>query len=93
MFNPNWYKVIACFIAAVYFFSQVELDQEEYERNHPIASDKPAFTSSSLNWESFDKENVRKAFSCSGAVQILFLFCFPQQIGLILPVNPPYRFI
>ncbi|MFI5251897.1 MAG: hypothetical protein ACHQQQ_05615 [Bacteroidota bacterium] len=57
------YRLIALIVAFNYFAFRTELYQDEYRENHPERPDKVSFTLSSLNWESFDKDNAPKAFT------------------------------
>jgi hypothetical protein len=67
---PSLYSITALFLASVYFCFQVEVFEEEYEKNQPISSGRLAYNYSSLNWESFDKEDVPEPFRFNALAHI-----------------------
>ena len=56
------YRLLSLLIAFTYFAFRVELFEKESEYFHPPHEGGSAFTCSSLNWETFDKDNAPKAF-------------------------------
>ena len=86
------YRLIALFLACNYFSFQVELFDDEYEENHPAPTDPgtTAFTTSSLNWETFDKENAPKAFTIEPSFQLECLFPLPTSNVRIFPPCTPF---
>jgi len=57
------HKFLALLLACNYFAFQVEVFEEEYEKNHRPVSEECSVDSPTLNWESFDKNNAPKAFT------------------------------
>ncbi len=86
---------MACIVAYNYFAFRVELFSEEDEQNHPVSdpwSHQTAFSPSTLNWETFDKDNAPKALTVSAGVQVEMLgyvYC-PQSTSVpsSLPEQP-----
>ena len=77
---------MALALACNYFAFQVELFDSEYEANHPRLAQAPSFSSPSLTWESFDKENASQAFVFDADIQIQFLFQFRfEPLTSLLP--------
>ena len=101
--RSTFFQLLSVLIACNYFAFRVETFEDEYEANH---SDLPvglAFTDSSLNWETFDKDNAPKAFVINPQAIILFL-CFAtdspvtaipdlQPFEIIRDKSPPSNFI
>jgi hypothetical protein len=72
---------VALVLAWNYFAFRVELFDDENEENHPSIdpySHQQSFTPSTLNWETFDKDNAPKALR----------IVVDPQIELILRVAP-----
>jgi hypothetical protein len=82
------YQLIALVVASNYFAFQVELFEEEYEENHREYTGESSFSSSTLNWESFDKDAASKAFVIQPTTAIELLFSLPQETTNI---PAPYR--
>ena len=97
---PKVFKFIAMLIAMNYFAFRVELFDEEYDQNHPNHVSGAALSASSLNWETFDKDNAPQAFVIDAEIRIeLLCFCadsFRQEFyidepfQLIRDKSPPY---
>jgi hypothetical protein len=68
-------------VALNYFAFRTELFDNEYKENHPGKPDTVSFTLSTLNWETFDKDNAPKAFTVNVSV----------PIELICIVNAPLQ--
>jgi hypothetical protein len=83
------FRIIALALAANYFAFQVELFDDEYEANHPRASDRPSLTGPVFTWESFDKENAPEAFVVDPWIEIRPLFNLAADTTLPIP---PARF-
>ncbi|MEO8167356.1 MAG: hypothetical protein ABI623_03855 [bacterium] len=77
-FRRFLYSFVSLVLAANYFAFQVELFDDEYEANHPKASNKPSITVPSLNWESFDKNNAPQAFTFDACLHTEHLFLLPN---------------
>jgi hypothetical protein len=77
LFPSLFHKTLALLLATNYFAFQVEVFEEEYERNHRPASETHAFDFPTLNWESFDKNNAPKAFVMVVATTVEYLFSIP----------------
>jgi hypothetical protein len=67
--------IIATVVALNYFAFRVELFGDEYRKNHPVAVSFPSITLSTLNWETFDKDNASQAFTFNPDIRIVCLFC------------------
>lgn len=61
---------------------------EEYEAHHPKHSDTESFVAYSLNWETFDKDDVQPAFSISIDSSWVHLFDVPDEAAPPLPCIP-----
>jgi len=57
------FGTIAAVVALNYFAFRVELFGDEYRENHPPLSSSQSLTVSSLNWETFDKDNAPPAIT------------------------------
>jgi len=71
----------------------VELFEDEYEANHPVLPTDLAFTVSSLNWETFDKDNAPTAFVIHPETSILFLCFATDQPVTAIPDLQPFEII
>lgn len=91
--NQPLTRSVALLLACTYFCFQCEFSEEEYEHNHPSQSNTPAISSSSLNWETFNKENVQQAFALDGAIQLLLILVLPAKPGVELPSHFPFKLI
>jgi hypothetical protein len=87
------YQLAALCVAVNYFCFQVEVFDEEYEKNNPLPSSELSFTYSQYNWESFDKTNAPKAFVFVAPVDFILLCLCPPAIGEELPVFLPFRLV
>ena len=92
MSSKLFFRLIAFVLASNYFSYQVELFEDEYEENHPKQSDAgaAAITSSSINWETFDKENAPKAFTIEPSFQLECLFPLNVSNDQVAPAYVPY---
>jgi hypothetical protein len=75
----------------VYFCFQVEVFEEEYEKNNPTSNGTLAFNTSSLNWESFDKFNVQEPFTFDAQIVLLLSCWLPHQPGKLLWCERPFQ--
>jgi len=83
-------QLLALLIACNYFAFRTELFSDEYEENHPtVPAGIQAFTQSSLNWETFDKDNASKAFTISVDPVVVFLSRVPPAPVVPSPVAAP----
>jgi hypothetical protein len=78
-------RIIGLVLAANYFAFQVELFDDEYEANHPRASDRLSITGPLFTWESFDKENAPEAFVVDPWIEIRPLFTIAADTSLPIP--------
>ena len=70
---------------------QLELDPEEYERNHPLPASQPTFLPPGDNWETFDKTNAPPAFVVC-VDRVVLLQCYlPVHPFRLHPAFPPRR--
>ena len=83
-------KYIALLLACNYFAFRVELCKDEYDRNHPNKHDGISFSSPSLNWETFDKDNAPKAFRFTGEVRIECISQVESNLQRISPHLKPF---
>jgi hypothetical protein len=90
---PLLYRITAVSLACVYFGFQVEVFEDEYEKNNPLPNSVPTFTYSSFNWESFDKTNAPRAFAFVAATRIALLCYVPEPAGDVLPARAPFMVI
>jgi hypothetical protein len=90
---PVIYQLAAFIVAVNYFSFQVELFEDEYEKNNPLPSSVPTFTYSSVNWESFDKTNAPKAFVFIVPRDFILLCLNPPVLGEELPASLPFRVV
>jgi len=72
------HKFLPLLVACNYFAFRVELIEDEYKENHPPIPDVCSFTRTSLNWETFDKDNAPKAFVVNTEIQIEFI-CYSER--------------
>jgi hypothetical protein len=81
------HSVVALVLACTYFAFRTEIYEEEYDANHHIVSTEPAINASTLNWETFDKENAPKAFVFCAEVVLQILYKAPPPVIPIYTVR------
>jgi hypothetical protein len=86
-------RLTALILATNYFCFQVEVFEEEYEKNNPLPSRIPTFSPSGLNWETFGKTNAPKAIVHTVPVEYVLLCLCPAVLGEELPACIPFRVI
>ena len=67
------WRAFALLLAINYFSFRVELFEEEDQQNHPVidpCTHQTSISPSTLNWETFDKDNAPKAITIHPDVQI-----------------------
>ncbi len=72
LWKHGW-GLLSLLLAFNYFSFRVELFSDEDEQNHPVTdpgTHQTAFSPSSVNWETFDKDNAPKAITVRADVQI-----------------------
>jgi hypothetical protein len=87
------FRLVAFILATNYFCFQVEIFEDEYEKNNPLPSSVPTFAPSSLNWETFGKTNAPKAFVHAVPIEYILLCLCPAKLGEELPASVPFRVI
>lgn len=97
------HTLIAVGLACNYLAFQVELFDDEYEANHPCPTVTPSFSSTSVTWESFDKDNAPEPFSIEPAnyfgclFRLALVFSFlplpSRPFHLVRDKSPPLLFI
>jgi hypothetical protein len=86
--TSTYYKVLLCVVALNYCAFRTEIFDDENRDNHPVVPAGVTFSASSLNWETFDKNNAPEAFAFDAHVAIEPLF----QSTLLPPsINIPYE--
>ena len=83
------FQLAALVVAANYFCFQVEIFEDEYEKNNPLPSPVPSITYSEFNWESFDKTNAPKAFVFVVPGEFILLCLRPPELLCDLPALKP----
>jgi hypothetical protein len=81
------FKFIAALVALNYFAFRIELFEDEYEQNHPDPTSGQTLSVSSLNWESFDKDNAQQAVVVDAGITSLCLFTLINEFDV-----QPYAF-
>jgi len=76
------FRFIAIVLALTYFGFRTELLEREYDEAHPKTDGACAITGSSLNWETFDKDNAPQAFT--------FTVSFPIEPLTTLALVPSF---
>jgi hypothetical protein len=72
---------------------QLELDAEEYEKNHPSPSSLPTFVLGGENWETFDRTDAPPAFVVRVDRDII-LYCYlPKHPHRVLRAFHPPRLV
>jgi hypothetical protein len=66
----SFHSFVALLLAATYVCFQVEPFEEEYLEHHRPPPDRPAFSTPSVTWETFDKSNAPKAFTVDPCIAI-----------------------
>jgi hypothetical protein len=82
---------IALLLAVNYFAFQVELFDDEYEANHPRHDDRVAFSSPTLSWESFDKNNAPEPFVIDPCFRVELLTWLHPPAPEPLSSHHPFR--
>jgi hypothetical protein len=84
---------MACTLACNYLAFQVELFDAENEANHPVHTSPSGIASSSLTWESFDKDNAPQAFVVHVELRISCILVLPSD-GALPPIpQAPFQII
>jgi hypothetical protein len=79
-------RFVSILIALNYFAFRVELFEEESEANQPgVIPTQIAFSTYSVNWETFDKDNAPKAFVVNVDPTIEIIFLIPPPVCSQLP--------
>jgi hypothetical protein len=86
-------RSLALLVAINYLGFRTELFAAEFEENHPALSNQCTFTTSSVNWETYDKDNAPKAFVFHGTIRIELLGTLSRGESLTLEFHPQYRLI
>ena len=91
------WRVLALLLAFNYFSFRVELFKDEDEQNHPVVdpcTHQTSISPSTLNWETFDKDNAPKAITIHPDVPIelfLVVHCPPQVFQHFFQPYQPVR--
>jgi len=85
------HTLVSILMACTYFAFRVELCEEEYEAHHHPFPDILAFASSSLTWESFDKDNAPQAFHIEVETRRQLLCSIEPQKRSPFQDNLPYQ--
>jgi hypothetical protein len=88
-----FYRLTAFCLACIYFSFQVEIFEEENEKNNPLPCSTPTITYSAFNWESFDKTNAPQAFVFVIPDTIVLVSLYTPALGDELPAFFPYLVI
>src|SRR5260221_639566 len=90
---------IAAIVALNYFTFRTELFTDEFQANHPDGCGRHSVCNSTLNWETFDKDNAPQAFVFRVDIRIDRLFslkdrlvedvCDPQPFHRVRDKSPP----
>jgi hypothetical protein len=91
--NSTVFTCVAVVLACNYFAFQAELFDAEYEANHAAPSTSSTITSSSLSWESFDKDNAPQAFVFDAGLRIFCVLVLPSEPALPFIPDPPFQII
>jgi hypothetical protein len=87
-YSNRAFKFIAALVALNYFAFRVELFEDEYEQSHPdVLSGHTTISVSSLNWESFDKDNAQQAVVVDAGITSFCLFTLLDEFDA-----QPYAF-
>ncbi len=88
------WQVLALILACDYLAFRVELFSDEYEKFHPAVepySHQTTLTLSTLNWETFDKDNAPKAVSIVVDPRIELFLCVTASPSFNQPFFEPYN--
>ncbi len=85
------HRIVAFILATNYLAFQLEVFEDEYKENNPTRSETCAIGKSTLNWESFDKQNAPEAFVFDAGLLIEFLFLIPSPCTSQFLPNPQYQ--
>jgi hypothetical protein len=77
--SPLLHKCLALLLGWNYFAFQVELFENEYEKNNPIPVTTCSLSTPTLTWESFDKNNAPQPFVFDAGLHIDCILVFGEQ--------------
>ena len=90
-------KALALLVACNYFAFRTELFNEEFEQNNPATdpwNHQVVWSSPTVNWETFDKDNAPKAIKVEPWFSLVLLFRLPGEslpTTLVLQPSQPIR--
>lgn len=87
------FKVIAALVAVNYAMFRLEVFDRENEQDHPSFTCTASITSSSINWETFDKDNAPQAFVIQPEFRILLIEFVSDHPAVPLPIVRPFEHI
>ncbi|HUL42935.1 MAG TPA: hypothetical protein VLY03_01120 [Bacteroidota bacterium] len=88
-----FFRWAALVLAVSYFGFRTELFESEYDDAHPKIDGTCAITGSSLNWETFDKDNAPQAFTFTVPAPTETVFTLPPVKSVDPTGYIPYRLI
>jgi hypothetical protein len=87
------YSCLSFLLAINYLAFRAEIFEKEYEQNHPSSSMALAFSPSSVNWETFDKDNAPKAFVLDARERIQVIGSVNPQFCQLVPLTVPLHVV
>ena len=97
--RKTFFHLFSLLFAFTYIAFRTEVFHDEYDENHPCTGTQTCYSTLTLNWESFDKDNAPKAFVIDCTVileRILFVAPEPlpvfhslQSYELVRDKSPP----
>jgi hypothetical protein len=87
------FRLLSLVVALNYFAFRCELFSDEDAENHPVHDPGSTFSTPSLNWETFDKDNAPKAFVVNATAPIHLFGPAPVPPPQLLYIHPPFRLI
>jgi hypothetical protein len=91
--SATTYRILSLLVALNYFSFRCELFSDEDAENHPVHQQGSSYSTPSLNWETFDKDNAPKAFVVDTAVPVAIFGPAPLPPAQLLHVHSPFRII
>ncbi len=94
---PRSHKVLnrclALVVAVNYAAFRVELFEDEYQSSHPSRSTAPAVSATTLNWETFDKDNAPQAIVVTAAITTICLLTVSDTFNVQPSAFLPFKLI
>ena len=91
--RQSFLRLLSLLVASNYLAFRVELFKDEEARNHPKLRVGVSYSSPTLNWETFDKDNAPKAIVVHARARIELVGFFAPAPPEPLRSHPPFQLV